>query len=90
MALRIAVNSELDVLEKALPDAFSILKPKGRLAVISFHSGEDKIVKTIFKSLEKKHIGKIITKKIISPTDKEIGVNPRARSAKLRVIEKII
>ena len=89
MALRIAVNSELDILQMALPDAFSLLAAGGRLAVISFHSGEDKIVKHIFKSLEGRSKGIIITKKPIIPTRREVILNPRARSAKLRVIRKI-
>jgi len=89
MALRIAVNSELDILQMALPDAFSLLAVGGRLAVISFHSGEDKIVKHIFKSLEGRSKGIIITKKPITPTRREVILNPRARSAKLRVIRKI-
>jgi len=89
MALRIAVNSELDVLQLALPDAFSLLAEGGKLAVISFHSGEDAIVKHVFKEFEGKSKGKIITKKPIVPTRREIVLNPRARSAKLRVIQKI-
>ena len=89
MALRIAVNSELDILQLALPDSFSLLAVGGRLGVISFHSGEDKIVKHIFKELENKSKGKIITKKPIIPTRREVILNPRARSAKLRVIQRI-
>ena len=86
-ALRIAVNSELDVLEAALPQAIEALAPGGRLAVISFHSLEDRIVKHFFKSQAKKTVN-IITKKPITASEEEAAANPRARSAKLRVIEK--
>lgn len=85
-ALRIAVNKELENLEKVLPDAVDILAPKGRLAVISFHSLEDRIVKNFFK--DRKDI-RIITKKPVMPNIEEVRDNPRSRSAKLRVIEKI-
>ncbi len=85
-ALRIAVNSELDNLTQALPQALELLNPGGRLAVISFHSGEDRLVKHFIrqnsKSLQE------ITQKPVQPTQIEININPRARSAKLRVAEK--
>jgi len=86
-ALRIVANDELGVIEKVLPAAIDILAPKGRLSVITFHSLEDRIVKHYFK----KHFEtlKIITKKPILSSDMEVKNNPRARSAKLRVIEKI-
>jgi 16S rRNA (cytosine1402-N4)-methyltransferase len=102
-ALRIKVNDELEGIRKALPLAVKFTKPGGRIAVISFHSLEDRIVKETFKLLEKgctcppkqpvclcgkKPVGKVITKKPIIATDIEIRVNPRARSAKLRVFEK--
>jgi 16S rRNA (cytosine1402-N4)-methyltransferase len=90
-ALRIAVNSELDNLISVLPQCLELLALKGRLAIISFHSGEDKIVKHFFRNeseFENPRI-KLITKKPIVPTEEEIEKNPRARSAKLRVIEKI-
>lgn len=86
-ALRIAVNMELEVLESTLPQALDVLAPGGRLAVISFHSLEDRIVKHIFKGQSKKEFT-IITKKPVIATDAEREANPRARSAKLRVIEK--
>jgi 16S rRNA (cytosine1402-N4)-methyltransferase len=89
LALRIAVNSELDNLEEALPKAFSLLKKGGRLVVISFHSEEDVLVKRFFKSEQKKGLAKIITEKPITPSGEEITKNPRARSAKLRCLEKI-
>lgn len=87
-ALRIAVNNELDALREGLPKAFEALEQNGRLAVISFHSLEDRLVKRFF--IEKKNlgIGTIITKKPIVPSDQEMETNPRARSAKLRIIER--
>ena len=103
-AIRIAVNNELDNIEKFLAGALSVLKPKGRLAVITFHSLEDRIVKQKFK-LEAAYCicdkdmpqcvcghqasVKIITKKPIEPAEDEIKNNPRSGSAKLRVAEKI-
>lgn len=90
-ALRIAVNREFENIEKVLPQAIDLLRVGGRLAVISFHSGEDRIVKNFFKRLAEVDDAKIklITKKPIIAKDQEINLNPRARSAKLRVIEKI-
>lgn len=85
-ALRIAVNDELNNLKEALPQAVKLLKPKGRLVIISFHSGEDRIVKQFFKDEERL---KILTKKPVRPTEEEIKANPRSRSAKLRASEKI-
>ncbi|HUV42384.1 MAG TPA: 16S rRNA (cytosine(1402)-N(4))-methyltransferase RsmH [Patescibacteria group bacterium] len=87
-ALRIVVNDELNNLKEALPQAQDLLKPKGRLAIISFHSGEDRIVKQFFKDKESTSQLRIITKKPIRPTLEEIKENPRSRSAKLRVAEK--
>jgi len=87
-ALRIEVNSELDVLREVLPQIVEILEPGGRAAIISFHSLEDRIVKHYFKSQDKKSI-KIITKKPIVCSDEEAKENPPSRSAKLRVIEKL-
>ncbi|MBI2007504.1 MAG: 16S rRNA (cytosine(1402)-N(4))-methyltransferase RsmH [Candidatus Blackburnbacteria bacterium] len=89
MALRIAVNLEFENLEAALPQAIELLKSGGRLLVISFHSGEDKRVKQFFKEEEKKEIIRILTKKPITPSLAEIEENPRSRSAKFRVGEKI-
>lgn len=88
-ALRIAVNDELGALEEGLRAAWQLLNPGGRIAVITFHSIEDRIVKQRFADLEKKGEGKRLTKKPIAPSDTEREENPRARSAKLRVIEKI-
>jgi 16S rRNA (cytosine1402-N4)-methyltransferase len=89
MALRIAVNNELEVLKNGLHQAFNLLEPKGRMAVISFHSLEDRIVKITFKHMEEQGLGKIITKKPLVAGEQETVENRRARSAKLRVFEKI-
>jgi len=88
-AIRIEVNDELTALEQALPQAVDLLKPGGRLAVISFHSLEDRIVKHFFKTLATGGSIRLLTKKAIMPSWEERKSNPRARSAKLRVIEKI-
>jgi len=85
-ALRIAVNDELKNLEKILPQAIDALKSGGKLAIISFHSLEDRIVKHYFKENDNL---KIITKKPITPSEEELVRNPKSRSAKLRVAEKI-
>lgn len=85
-ALRIEVNDELNNLEKVLAQAEEILEPGGRIAVISFHSLEDRIVKRFFKGSKSL---KIITKKPIAPALEEVQKNFRARSAKLRVAEKL-
>ncbi len=89
LALRIAVNSELENLKEALPKAFDLLDQKGRLVIISFHSGEDALVKKFFKEKQKEGLAKILTKKPITPSGEEATENPRARSAKLRCLEKI-
>lgn len=89
MALRIAVNSEFENIKLALPDALDILRPNGRLVVITFHSQEDRIVKEIFLDLENSGKARIVTKKPINPTPLEIKNNPKARSANLRCIERI-
>ncbi len=88
-ALRIAVNDELHSLQESLPRAVSLLAPGGCLAVISFHSLEDRIVKHSFREFEEKGWGEIMTKKPIIPSEKEIEENARARSAKLRVFKKL-
>lgn len=85
-ALRMAVNNELEEIEKGLSGAVGTVKNGGRIAVIAFHSLEDKIVKNFFRN--NKNILKIITKKPITPSMFEVRANPRARSAKLRVAEK--
>lgn len=103
-ALRIAVNTELENISVAIPKAIVALKPGGRLAVLSYHSLEDRIVKTLFKKAENpcacppdlpvcvcgmKPSGRILTRKPMLPSSQEIDMNPRARSAKLRALEKI-
>jgi len=87
-ALRVYVNKELDVLERMIPAAFECLSPGGRLSIITFHSLEDRIVKNMFKEFWKTGAGKLLQKKPFLPSDDEIKVNPRSRSAKLRVVEK--
>jgi len=86
-ALRIAVNDELAALEEFLEAALAALCPGGRLAVISFHSLEDRIVKHAFVAAAREGTHTILTKKPITPSPEEIDTNPRARSAKMRVIE---
>ena len=103
-AIRIEVNEELTKLKQAIRDSIMALNNGGRLAVITFHSLEDKIVKHTFEEMEGKctcpkdfpvcicnfvSYGKIITKKPIVSCNEELEINPRARSAKLRVFEKI-
>ncbi|KDR95014.1 16S rRNA (cytosine1402-N4)-methyltransferase [Peptoclostridium litorale DSM 5388] len=102
-AIRIEVNRELDVIEKTIRDAASIMNKGGRICIITFHSLEDRIVKNAFKELakscvcppelpmcmcDKKSEVKIITRKPILPSEEEIEVNPRSRSAKLRIAQK--
>ena len=89
-ALRIATNSELSNLEQVIQKGFNRLKIGGRMAIISFHSLEDRIVKKAFIELKTKRYGNVITKKPIIPKEEEIESNPRSRSAKLRLIEKIL
>ena len=87
-ALRIAVNDELGALRAGVGAAFQMLKPEGRMAVISFHSIEDRIVKEMFLDFSKNGEAIRITKSPTRPSDEELVANPRARSAKLRVIQK--
>ncbi len=87
-ALRIAVNDELGELERALPDLIALLKPGGKLAVISFHSLEDRVVKVYLKAHDGKEL-RVLTKHVEVPTEEELKHNPRSRSAKLRVAERI-
>lgn len=88
-ALRIAVNDELGVIERGLPQAIEVLASGGRLAVITFHSLEDRIVKHYFKKLEIQKKVQSITKKPVVCSPEEAAENPRARSAKLRVVQKL-
>lgn len=88
-ALRITVNDELNTLKKGLKEGFERLSVGGRIAVISFHSLEDRIVKIFNKEMENEGRALIQTKKPIVPNPEEISNNPRSRSAKLRILEKI-
>lgn len=88
-ALRIEVNEELEALEKAIPEAISLLRSGGRMGIISFHSLEDRIVKTRFKEFAEKGEVRILTKKPLEASPEEKRKNPRARSAKMRFVEKI-
>lgn len=103
-AIRIEVNDELGIIEKTIRDGVETLKPGGRMAIITFHSLEDRIVKQTFKDLStacicppefpvcvcnRKAIVKTITRKPILPSEEELEYNPRARSAKLRIAEKL-
>lgn len=87
-ALRIKVNSELDALRFALPQAFDLLEAFGRLVIISFHSLEDRIVKQYFLETVRVGKAKLVVKKPVTPSEREIEINAAARSAKLRVLEK--
>ena len=87
-ALRIYLNEELRNLEQGLENGFEILKPRGRMAAISFHSLEDRIIKNFFKDRARAGAAKLVTKKPLPPSAREIFENPRARSAKLRILEK--
>jgi len=88
-ALRMEVNDEIGALNALLASALNLLNPSGRLAIVSFHSGEDRIVKNIFRGWKAQGFVNILTKKPITPSEIELGANPRSRSAKLRIIEKI-
>ncbi|HEY4494310.1 MAG TPA: 16S rRNA (cytosine(1402)-N(4))-methyltransferase RsmH [Candidatus Paceibacterota bacterium] len=88
-AIRIAVNDELGTLSAGLAKGFEALKVGGRMAVITFHSLEDRVVKRFYKNKEKEGKATLINKKPIIATNQEIKSNPRSRSAKLRIIEKI-
>lgn len=89
-ALRITVNDEIQSLKDGISKGFESLNKNGKLAVISFHSLEDRVVKQFFKTLDAQKIAKIITKKPIIPTEEEISINPRSRSAKLRIITRLL
>jgi 16S rRNA (cytosine1402-N4)-methyltransferase len=87
-ALRIAVNDEHGMLERTLPAAWDALAPGGRLGVISFHSGEDRVVKRFVRDLHQRRLAQVLTKKPIRPGADEAARNPRSRSAKLRGARK--
>ena len=100
-ALRIEVNHEMDSLRKMLMQASELLKPGGRIAILTYHSLEDRLVKNFFKTgnfegkVDKDFFGKVntpfrlVNNKVIAPSEKEVEQNPRSRSAKLRIAEKI-
>ena len=88
LALRMKVNNELEGLKHSLSPLKNLLKPDGKLLVISFHSLEDRIVKKAFKSFVEKKKGALWNKKLIRPSLKERKLNPRSRSAGLRVFVK--
>jgi 16S rRNA (cytosine1402-N4)-methyltransferase len=103
-AIRIELNHELDVLKNSLDTMIGLLNPGGRLSIITFHSLEDRIVKTRFKDNEdpcicphnfpvcvcgRKSMGKVITRKPILPSEEELSENKRSKSSKLRVFERI-
>jgi len=88
-AIRIFVNRELDDLKALLEAAPQVLKPGGRLVVISFHSLEDRMVKDALRDGAKQGVYRLLTKKPVEAGEEEIGRNPRSRSAKLRAAERI-
>jgi 16S rRNA (cytosine1402-N4)-methyltransferase len=87
-AVRMAVNREQEELSSGLPQAIERLRPGGRIAVLSYHSLEDRIVKNCFRTLARAGALKLITKKPLRPSEEEVAENPRSRSARLRVAEK--
>lgn len=104
MAVRIAVNKELNILNSFMETAFDLLKPEGRFCILSFHSLEDRIVKRKIKLMEgrcicppalprcvcnKTRVIRSLTKKVLRPTEEEVAANPMARSARMRVVEKL-
>ncbi len=90
LALRIAVNRELEELGQFLDRAPATLAPGGRWVVLSYHSLEDRMVKQEFRRLSGQGVVSVLTRKVIRPTEREIAANPRARSAKMRVAEKLM
>jgi 16S rRNA (cytosine1402-N4)-methyltransferase len=87
-ALRLAVNAELSHVERGIPAAFRRLRPGGRLLVLTFHSGEDRLVKRLMRDAVGEGRGQLLTRKPVPPTAEEVRANRRARSARLRVCEK--
>jgi 16S rRNA (cytosine1402-N4)-methyltransferase len=87
-ALRIETNRELEVVKQVLPQAFDLLAKGGRLAIITFHSLEDRIVKQFYKTKALKREATLVNKKPVTASEAELETNPRARSAKLRVLIK--
>jgi 16S rRNA (cytosine1402-N4)-methyltransferase len=89
LALRIAVNREMEALGQFLDRVPATLAPKGRWVVLSYHSLEDRLVKRKFQQLSREGVVRVLTRKVEQPSDTEVAANPRARSAKLRVAERI-
>ncbi len=87
-ALRITVNDEIETLKEGLRKGFEVLKPEGKMAVVSFHSLEDRVIKRFFRELKDENKGILVNKKPITPSREELKENPRSRSAKLRIISK--
>jgi 16S rRNA (cytosine1402-N4)-methyltransferase len=87
-ALRMAVNRELECLESLLAQALEVLKPGGRVVILSFHSLEDRLVKWAFKAWQREGRARILTRRVVRPSEAEIAANPRSRSAKLRAAER--
>jgi 16S rRNA (cytosine1402-N4)-methyltransferase len=88
MALRMAVNRELDNLEQFLARVLGAMAAGGRLVMISFHSLEDRMVKQAFTGWKQERRARLLTPKVVRPREDEVEANPRARSAKLRALEK--
>ena len=88
LALRMAVNRELDSLAASLEQAIAHVRPGGRIVVISFHSGEDRVVKHTFAAWRRAGTAEVLTRKPVTPTQTEMLANPRSRSAKLRAVER--
>jgi len=88
-AIRIAANDEMGALREILEKSFELLKPKGRIVIISFHSIEDRIVKHYFRTKQQEGLARVLTKKPIMAGEEELKINKRSRSAKLRILEKL-
>jgi 16S rRNA (cytosine1402-N4)-methyltransferase len=87
-ALRLAVNRELECLESLLAQALGVVKPGGRVVILSFHSLEDRMVKRAFQAWQRQGWARILTRKVVRPSEEEVRANPRSRSAKLRAAER--
>jgi len=88
-ALRLAVNGELQCLESLLAQALGVLKPGGRVVILSFHSLEDRIVKRALQAWQREGRAQILTRRVMRPSEEEVRANPRSRSGKLRAAEKV-
>jgi 16S rRNA (cytosine1402-N4)-methyltransferase len=90
MALRLAVNGELENLEQFLDKVLTVLRPGGRVVILSFHSLEDRPVKQAFRRWQDEGLATVLTRKVVRPSEEEVHENPRSRSAKLRAAEKVM